>query len=249
MNTSKMIAIIVISIIILSGIGVGVYFIIKASEDSEYNEDEFNVKAPAIYLYNINDEIFADTLSIYIPNGFATMTIPQIPLGATIIWNNLEIQPNSNIVYQNTVYPYLYYEAEINSKLELSDRGWCIEKDKSDYIFNNHHFELFNFKRVLSNNLLGLGLYEIEVEDFIEYWFETDPLFTEDGYHYLIQLENYWIKNNFQINTNLEYSTNRIFFAYIYSDVSLYSNQLQSPHENVVTSNSDYILHEWGIII
>ncbi|MCK5409544.1 MAG: hypothetical protein KAJ30_04705, partial [Candidatus Heimdallarchaeota archaeon] len=59
----------------------------------------------------------------------------------------------------------------------------------------------------------------------------------------------YWIENNFQINTNLEYSTNRIFFVYIYSDISLYSNKLQSPHENVVTSNLDYILHEWGIII
>ncbi|MHA1201076.1 MAG: hypothetical protein ACTSQ4_00970 [Candidatus Heimdallarchaeaceae archaeon] len=249
MNKSKLIAIIVISIIVLSGIGVGVYFIIKASEDSEYNEDEFIARAPAIYLYNINDETFTDSLSVYMPNGFATITIPQIPLGVTIIWNDLEIHPDSKIIYQNTVYPYLYYEAEISSKLELSVRGLCIEKDQSDYIFNSHHFKLFDFRRVLSNNLLSLGLYELEVADFIEYWFETDPLFTEDGYHYLIQLENNWIENNFQINTNLEYSTNRIFFAYIYSDISLYSNKLQSPHENVVTSNSDYILHEWGIII
>ncbi len=249
MNKSKITAIIVISIIVLSGIGVGVYFIIKASENSEYNEDEFIARAPAIYLYNINDETFTDSLSIYMPHGFATLTIPQIPMGATIVWNDLQIHPNSNIIYQNTVYPYLFYEAEITSKLELSDRGWCIEKDEGDYIFNSYHFELFDFKRELRNNLLGLGLYELEVAYFIEYWFETDPLFTEDGYHYLIQLENHWIENNFQINTNLEYTTNRIFFAYIFSDTQLYYDSLLQPKSNILAGTTNFILHEWGIII
>ncbi|MHA1418289.1 MAG: hypothetical protein ACTSVO_09405 [Candidatus Heimdallarchaeaceae archaeon] len=245
MNKSKIIAIVVISIIVLSGIGVGLYFILRDNGDSE---DDFNVRKPAIYLYNINDETFTDSLSVYMPNGFATVTIPQIPLGSTISWNNFEIHPKSEIVYQNTVYSYLFYEAEITTKLELSDKGWCIEKDKSDYIFNSQHHTLFDFKSLLFDNLLNLGLFKVEVVDFIEYWFEINPLFTEDGYHYLIQLENYWIENNFQINTGLEYSTNRIFFAFIYSDISLYYDLLQPPQENAVKRDSDYILHEWGII-
>ncbi|MCK4896845.1 MAG: hypothetical protein KAS47_08550, partial [Candidatus Heimdallarchaeota archaeon] len=94
-----------------------------------------------------------------------------------------------------------------------------------------------------------IGLYENEVNDFIDFWFEVEPLFSDDGYHYLVQYESSWIENNFQIETEQEYTTNRIFFAYIFSDTQLYNNSLLQPKSNILAGTTNFILHEWGIII
>ncbi|MCK5409545.1 MAG: hypothetical protein KAJ30_04710, partial [Candidatus Heimdallarchaeota archaeon] len=80
-------------------------------------------RKPAIYLYNSNGDVFTDSLSIHIPNGFATITIPHVQLGSTISWNNLEVYPGSKIIYQNKIYTHLFYEAKIHSKAFLSNRG------------------------------------------------------------------------------------------------------------------------------
>ncbi len=97
--------------------------------------------------------------------------------------------------------------------------------------------------------LRNIGLFDNEVTDFIDFWFEVEPLFTEDGFHYLIQYENSWIENNFQIETKQEYTTNRIFFAYIFSDTQLYYDSLLQPKSNILAGTTSFILHEWGIII
>ncbi|MHA1418288.1 MAG: hypothetical protein ACTSU7_03610 [Candidatus Heimdallarchaeaceae archaeon] len=206
-------------------------------------------RKPAIYLYNLNGDVFTDSLSIHIPNGFATITIPQIQLGCTISWNNLEIFPDSKIVYQNKIYTHLFYEAEIHAKSCLSNRGWEIKKEKENYVLNDNLYKLQTVKAQLYLQLRNIGLYDIEVIDFIDFWFDVEPLFTDDGYHYLIQYENSWIESNFQIKTEQEYTTNRIFFAYIFSYTQLYYNSLLQPKSNIQAGNPNFILHEWGIII
>ncbi len=206
-------------------------------------------RKPAIYLYNSNGEVFTDSLSIHITNGFATITIPFVHLGSTISWNNLEVYPGSKIVYQNKIYTHLFYEAEIHSQACLSNRGLEIKKEKENYFLDDNQYKLHSLKDQLYLQLRNIGLYDNEVTDFIDFWFEVEPLFTEDGYHYLIQYENSWIENNFQIETKQEYTTNRIFFAYIFSDTQLYYDSLLQPKSNILAGTTNFILHEWGIII
>jgi hypothetical protein len=200
-------------------------------------------------LYNSNGEVFTDSLSIHITNGVATITIPFVQLGSTISWNNLEVYPGSKIVYQNKTYTHLFYEAKIHSQACLSDRGWEIKKEKENYILYDNQYKLHSLKDQLYLRLRNIGLYDNEVNDFIDFWFEVEPLFTEDGYHYLVQYESSWIENNFQIETKQEYTTNRIFFAYIFSDTQLYYDSLLQPKSNILAGTTNFILHEWGIII
>ncbi|MCK5305284.1 MAG: hypothetical protein KAJ72_08535, partial [Candidatus Heimdallarchaeota archaeon] len=129
-------------------------------------------RKPAIYLYNSNGDVFTDSLSIHIPNGFATITIPHVQLGSTISWNNLEVYPNSKIVYQNKIYTHLFYEAKIHSESCLSIRGWEIKKEKDNYILDDKQYKLHSLKDQLYMQLRNIGLFDNEVIDFIDFWFE-----------------------------------------------------------------------------
>ncbi len=82
------------------------------------NINNSEARKPAIYLYHEEEVTFKETLLVTIPNGYATVTIPEIPLGPDITWNNFEVFPGSKIKYRGNDFSYLFYEESLLS-LEL----------------------------------------------------------------------------------------------------------------------------------
>jgi hypothetical protein len=110
---------------------------------------------PAIYLYPetttpINVRVFA--------KGPLTVTIPKYPVGG---WN-VVADPVSNVHYQNKVYPYLYYEAQIPDSL--------IAKPEEGYVVAAADLSIF-----LPDLLTKLGLNAKERGEFTEYWVRALP--------------------------------------------------------------------------
>jgi len=208
-----------------------------------------SARKPAIYLYNLQNDVFTETLSVHMPFGFATITIPEVELSDTIIWDSFEVFPGSQILYNDIFYPYLFYEAEIFSDFGKIDYGWVIKKIADIYIINDKSFTKNQLLNYLSYALLDLGLFENEIDEFINYWFFEQELLKEDGTHILQQMSSEWVNNNFQLSTIQTYSQLRLFFKYFYSEGTNLNLKIQNPVSNVMVSNTDYILHEWGVII
>jgi len=205
------------------------------------------VRKPAIYLYNTEYVQFTETLSVSIPNGCVTKTIPEITLGQNVKWENFEVYPESQILFKGNFYPYLFYEAMIETLDILTfECGWVFQNYGNTWEVNGDLIS--NLELFFEDSLLDLGLYENEIFDFIEYWFEEHPIFSEEGTYILRQIPLNIINYNFQLETTHSYSTNRMFFTFFYYPEILNVPNLLSPEPMISNIDSNYILHEWGII-
>lgn len=110
---------------------------------------------PAVYLYPPKTESVHVKIA---PKGNIMATIPSYPKDGWEVLAN----PDGSIVYNNTTYPYLYYEAGISDELLPNNKtGYVRPYDQLGYLF----------KTLLPQ----LGLNEKETKDFSAYWVKTLP--------------------------------------------------------------------------
>ncbi|UYP46968.1 hypothetical protein NEF87_003253 [Candidatus Lokiarchaeum ossiferum] len=201
---------------------------------------------PVIYFYNSNQNLFNETLSVNVPNGYVFKTIPEVELGQKITWNNFEVGLKSNITDNCNSYPYLFYEAMVKPfDLQTLQNGWVINKVANTCKVNDE--PISNLQVFFERSLSILGLFDNEIEDFTNYWFEEQLLFDEEGTYILRQVPLDVIDDVFQLSTTHSYSVTRVFFT-----ISYYSDGCPfftlPPPKSVSTNNtSKYILHEWGL--
>lgn len=110
---------------------------------------------PAIYLYPTQKTQVSVRIQ---PKGNLTLTIPQYPPSG---WN-VTAYPNGNILSNNQLYKYLYYEAQIPNNL--------IDQEKDGYVVA--YSDLPSFFTTL---LPRLGLNTSEQQDFSAYWIKALP--------------------------------------------------------------------------
>lgn len=128
------------------------YFTVQNSKSSWFSP----LCKPAIYLYPEKQTQISVKIA---PKGKVTLTIPQYPQNG---WNVTAL-PDGKIMDQNTVYPYLYYEAQIPD--ELVDA-----KTQRGYVTNYEDLTLR-----LNTLLPRLGLNDAERKDFVVYWTRALP--------------------------------------------------------------------------
>jgi hypothetical protein len=110
---------------------------------------------PAIYLY---PEQKTDIHITVAPKGTMTLTIPQYPKEG---WK-VTAYPDGRIYANNTVFDYLYWEAQIPDSI--------IEKPTSGYVIPYHEIS-----HRLETLLPLLGLNKKETSQFVEYWTKVLP--------------------------------------------------------------------------
>ncbi len=110
---------------------------------------------PAVYLYP--EQTMPVNVQVH-PVGKMTLTIPKYPLEG---WNVLAM-PDGQLVYRNSYFDYLYYEAEIpDEKIVVPDEGFVASYNDLD--------------KTLAEILQKLGLQTNEANDFREYWVKVLP--------------------------------------------------------------------------
>jgi hypothetical protein len=164
-----------------------------------------------------------------IVDGMVTKAVPEVELGSEIIWEDVWIE-DGKLYYNGKSYDFLYYEELIDPK--PSEFGWILERDERGSLYlNDEKMTLDELKEFFRSELKKTGLYNHEIEDFVEEWLgEGGRLFPgETVFRYAIMYvpENI-VDGIIQIETEKEYNEIiRVHFL------------VQPAGENV--------LHEWGV--
>ena len=117
----------------------------EAEKREEHSLPPSVVKKPALYLYPTKTK----QVKIYLkPKGWLTKTMPSYD-GLWLV----KATPKGVI---DDKYRYLFYEAALNSVLDLPKEGWVVKTEEIDRWFDK--------------TLPKLGLKGKEIEDFKEYW-------------------------------------------------------------------------------
>lgn len=104
---------------------------------------------PIIYLYPSLPTIV--TIILHVP-GTIPVSEPHYPAEG---WHNVLAMPDSQLLYQNSWYPYLYYESELD-KVNPPQAGYVIRTA--------------DLQSTFTVVLAQLGLNQKEIHDFAEYW-------------------------------------------------------------------------------
>lgn len=104
---------------------------------------------PAIYLYPEKPTALSVEVS---PQGYISQSIPNYGQKG---WQAVMAYPDGTLNYQQTSYPYLYYEAVIHN-LTVPKNGWIVRRE--------------DLKTFFATTLPRLGLNSREQQDFISYW-------------------------------------------------------------------------------
>ncbi|MDO9537420.1 MAG: hypothetical protein Q7J68_03775 [Thermoplasmata archaeon] len=198
---------------------------------------------PAIYLYTPREE--KEQLKLKV-KGVITTRIPFREGISSIIWDDLVLK-NGKIFTNKKSFDYLFYESK-NVMPEHENTGWILKRQNGALSWNQAPIDKNDLSEMLRNILAKYGLFENEINDFIEYWFDDDMkiFFGQDEFTfgiYPISLEE--VDRIFSIETMLEYPE--------YIRVQLLVKEIEDGEvlaepEFPKISRSEYALHEWGMM-
>lgn len=197
----------------------------------DWVKDWVRESKPAIYLYP--EKITAVNVKLN-PMGYLTVSDP--PYNSLYGWNIIAhpdgtIQQFNNVIINQPIYPYLYYEANLSEKPD-PEVGFVIEKSKLSGFFDN--------------TLPTAGLNNKELMDFKEYWLPR--LNEKEAKYYLIYfLSPEEIERIEPINITIPLDTSirvRLYFKPLNSYVNM-PQQLLTP----APARSGNTMVEWGGIL
>lgn len=237
---------------------------IKVSHEFEHSNNNYQVKltvwndkynvsviktvaprpySPNIYLYR--EKPTYDTIRVIV-DGRVTKAVPSVELGTEIVWKDVFIE-NGKLLYNGEYYDFLYYEELLNEP-RTSQYGWILERDeKGDLFLDGKLLSLEELKDFFRAELEKAGLFENEIEDFIDEWIGKGArLFpAKQPFRYAIMYvpENI-MEEIIRLETDKTYDEIiRIHFQIqpVDGDISLVPPQYPN-HEK-----GKNILHEWGV--
>ena len=198
---------------------------------------------PAIYLYTPGEK--KESLKLKV-KGKITTRIPWTDGIMSIVWDNLALK-NGKIKSDNKEYDYLFYESE-NIAPEHDDAGWILKRKDRHLYWNNEPINQEELPAIFTEILSKYGLFENEILDFIEYWFDEDIkiFFGKEDFNYgIIPISQEELDRIFSIGTDLEYPE-YIRIQFLMKEIDE-GQSLEEP-EYPEIKRSKFALHEWGII-
>lgn len=237
-NPVKEMAKIAIIISIFVGILITIVYIIWAGATSTAV-----AMKPAIYLYAPKEEKEQIKLKV---KGEITTRIPYREGVMSIVWDNLTLK-NGKIFTNGKQFDYLFYESK-NSIPEHNNIAWVLKRQGRNLTWNHEPIDENELPQTFKNILSKYGLFDNEIDDFIEYWFADDMkiFFGQDEFSYgiyPISLEE--LDKIFLIETELEYAE-YIRVQFLVKDID--KNQMLEIPAFPEIKRSEYALHEWGMI-
>jgi PKD repeat protein len=199
--------------------------------------------SPNIYLYR--EKPAFDIVSVIV-DGRVTKTVPKVPLGSAIIWDNVLVL-DGKLFYRNKEYDFLYYEELLNEP-KTSKYGWILERDEKGKLYLNDKLTTLEMlKDFFRGELKKAGLFKNEIEDFIDEWLgEGARLFPgKHPFRYAIMyIPENDVEDLIQIKT-----------ARYYGEIIRFHLLVQPAEKGVKLIPPKYreherrynVLHEWGV--
>lgn len=198
---------------------------------------------PAIYLYTPKEE--KEQLKLKV-KGVITTRIPFREGVSSIVWDNLSLK-DGKIFTNNKSFDYLFYESK-NVMPKHDNTGWVLKRNNGILSWNRKPIDKAELSGILRDILKKYGLFENEINDFIEYWLDKDMkiFFGKDEFTfgiYPISLEE--LDRIFSIETTLEYPE-YIRVQFLVREID--EGQVLDEPEFLPITRSEYALHEWGMM-
>ncbi|GEM_PF-3324345 len=179
--------------------------------------------------------------------GEATVTIPEVPLGREIVWEDCWAD-GMGVVWEGTRYDYLFYECTLDDPV-TSHRGWILSRDAEGQLaLNGLPITYEGLRTHFENELFEAGLYAHEVRDFLDCWLGPDAalFFGRETFTYAVK---YFpidqVDDTMQIVTSWKYDNAvRIQF---YVEPAPAGLQLLEPVYPAAPDGGS-VLHEWGVV-
>lgn len=199
---------------------------------------------PVIYLYR-PVPVF-ETLSVHI-DGTATVTIPEVPLGPVITWHDVWLE-DGRLFYEGEEYPYLFYESETTVPIH-AHRGWILRRDEQGRLFlDGEPVSFGGLASFFASELRKAGLYEREIDDFVEHWFGPDRLvfFGQETFTFAVK---YFPVDQYEaihrLETVHEYDS-VVRIAYLVEFAEPGASLLKPVYP--VPQPGNTVLHEWALV-
>ena len=175
---------------------------------------------PAIYLYPTKE--MSLSVGVHMEKENFTTVVPEFTAGT--YWN-VTAKPNGDIIYDNKVIPYLYWEGKFSMKMKM-DKCFYVNKGEG--------------RAFLEKMLTQLKLNDREKFDFITYWL---PTFNRLGDVFCsFQLANYCHHVPLVFSEKLD-SVVRVFIAIR----KAHKSDLKKPVQTIPNvSRTGFTVVEWG---
>ncbi|EAX94514.1 hypothetical protein TVAG_219200 [Trichomonas vaginalis G3] len=121
--------------------------------DYTYKPLQVHIMKPAIYLYPTKEMDL--TVGVSMERENFTTVVPEFTAGT--YWN-VTAKPNGDLIHNNKVIPYLYWEGDISMRMKF-DKGFFVKKGEG--------------REFLEKILTQFKLNDREKFDFITYWLPT----------------------------------------------------------------------------
>ncbi|MHC5077880.1 MAG: PKD domain-containing protein [Planctomycetota bacterium] len=199
---------------------------------------------PVIYLYPETPR--TETVKLEF-TGYATITIPRIPLGPEIVWEDLWVE-DGTIYFQGRPFPYLFYESVILWPI-TSHRGWILERDLKGRLFlDGKEISWPRLADFYESELRRAGLYDHEIADFMDYWFgpEERVFFARDMFTFAVRYFPIDQLDRLMKLTTANPYESIVRIMYYVEEVPRGTQMLRPVYAPVQPGPS--VLHEWGYI-
>jgi hypothetical protein len=198
---------------------------------------------PAIYLYTPKEE--KEQLKLKV-KGAITTRIPFREGVSSIVWDNLSLK-DGKIFTNNKSFDYLFYESK-NVMPDHDNTGWILKRQNGILTWNQAPIDQEGLSNIFKTVLTKYGLFEHEINDFIEYWFDEDMkiFFGQNDFTfgiYPISLEE--LDRIFSIETMLDYPE-CIRVQFLVKEID--EGQVLAEPVIPQVARSEYAMHEWGMM-
>ena len=200
-------------------------------------------KFPFVYVYSQEEKDEEVTISFPYKGSFTeTNSLEQTNTESKVSWS-IKVK-GSEMTYNGEHIKWLFYEGS-GFKPKITSQGWVIKCINGKLFFLNEEYSLSEFEKVFHKELVRIGLFEQEANDFIEYCISAYQIFPNDGIYSLRLVDQSWLEENIVIETIHSYDRLRILI--LCEQVTSYPDLILPFVDGYQKTKTGDVLHEWGI--
>lgn len=194
--------------------------------------------SPEIYFY-VNSPIITD-VTIEIEGG-VTKTIPEVPLGNKITWEDIYIDTDGNINFEGKEYEFLYYEGDFH--YGTSYYGWVVQNQDGNLNIDNITYTKEGILNFICDRFRESGLYENEIPFLVDRIIQEE-MFSFSKERLLIRyIPMSDVDNAIGLETSFDFSIMRRHFVIEETEDPI---ELMEPEFEGV-EDTGYMIHETAI--
>jgi len=195
--------------------------------------------SPEIY-FHVEESVTTD-VTVEIPDGEVTKTIPGVQMGSNASWKDVRIDTDGTVTFDGKQYSFLYYEGRWS--YQWSNQGWLVEKEDGRLYLNGEPTSQSNILDFLREEMRESGLCENEIEFLIQRIMDLDMLDMEKPFMSIHYIPIQDVNRAIRLTTSFNFTQMRRHFAFYEHDQPV--EMVEPVYEEI--GDTGYVIHETAV--